>query len=478
MEYRFYRELKHNYLILENSITQERSDDDYQYNIAGSGRIKELIPISIRNINGKKYYYYEINSMQNLTDRYSVGGMKADEVIRLLGSVKSLLENLSEFLMSDESIVFSAKNIYTDLSSGEFGFMFCPFFDEAKGFESFAMELLELVDDDDEKATGIVYSLCEKASVRGDFVYQIIDEVLSDKEKVPETERISPAGYKEERIETYMPEDDISLDVEEEYMGDPTEDNRMERSQKRLGGRMQLLFSLLFGGVVGAMVYIRMHYVLSEQENLLSILVMLLSAVTGVVALVGGFRDMKGEVKYVQKQGGKEKKENKVRELKETKREPEEDTDDLWGSENMHTYQDLESDLGLEKPVKDTIDVSRKSSLFVSEASCGETVVLDENLSEEMALFSRNLDRTVRIALGNLPITVGKMEGCVDRVLNDVSISRMHCKFIGEGDRVAVLDLGSTNGTYRNGVRLRPREKTYIEEGDEIRIGRVCFDCR
>ena len=40
------------------------------------------------------------------------------------------------------------------------------------------------------------------------------------------------------------------------------------------------------------------------------------------------------------------------------------------------------------------------------------------------------------------------------------------------------MDLGSTNGTFKNGVRLSPKEKNYIEEGDEIKIGRVCFDCR
>ena len=95
-----------------------------------------------------------------------------------------------------------------------------------------------------------------------------------------------------------------------------------------------------------------------------------------------------------------------------------------------------------------------------------------------MCYHPKNLDKTVRIALDRLPLTVGKMEGCVDKVLKDSSISRIHCRFIREGERVAVLDLGSTNGTYRNGLRLSPQEKIYIEEGDEIRLGRVCFDCR
>lgn len=40
------------------------------------------------------------------------------------------------------------------------------------------------------------------------------------------------------------------------------------------------------------------------------------------------------------------------------------------------------------------------------------------------------------------------------------------------------MDLGSTNGSFRNGLKLIPQEKNYIEEGDEVKLGRICFDIR
>ncbi len=96
-----------------------------------------------------------------------------------------------------------------------------------------------------------------------------------------------------------------------------------------------------------------------------------------------------------------------------------------------------------------------------------------------MTLYSRNLDKTLRISLGKLPLTLGKMEGCVDRVLKDNSVSRMHCRiFKGEDDRIMLVDLNSTNGTFKNGLCLKAQEGVSIGEGDEIRIGRLCFDCR
>ena len=104
-------------------------------------------------------------------------------------------------------------------------------------------------------------------------------------------------------------------------------------------------------------------------------------------------------------------------------------------------------------------------------------VLMDEE-EEGMTLYSRNLDKTARIELDKFPVVVGKMEGCVDNIISDSSVSRIHCKFVSDGDRVAVMDLGSTNGTFKNGVKLSPKVKTYLEDGDEIKIGRVIFDCR
>jgi hypothetical protein len=176
--------------------------------------------------------------------------------------------------------------------------------------------------------------------------------------------------------------------------------------------------------------------------------------------MIGGFKELKGSGKAP----GKEKRTAKLQE------------DELYQDDDFD-----ESDGGVfgYDEDYDFVKQDRSESSFAKKSfDCGETVVLDEVKSDGIALFSRNLDKTVRIALDKLPLTVGKMEGCVDKVLGDMSISRMHCRFVNDNGRIAIIDLGSTNGSYRNGLRLAPQEKTYIEEGDEIRLGRVCFDCR
>ena len=67
------------------------------------------------------------------------------------------------------------------------------------------------------------------------------------------------------------------------------------------------------------------------------------------------------------------------------------------------------------------------------------------------------------IPLQNLPITVGKMAGAVDLVLNDQSVSRLHARISRDGNRFFITDLNSTNGTFRNGMRLEPNASEIIE---------------
>lgn len=69
-------------------------------------------------------------------------------------------------------------------------------------------------------------------------------------------------------------------------------------------------------------------------------------------------------------------------------------------------------------------------------------------------------------------ITVlGRREDCDLRIpLGD--ISRKHCRIMRDYDAVRLEDLGSSNGTYCNGVRV---QETALEAGDMLNVGPVGF---
>lgn len=76
---------------------------------------------------------------------------------------------------------------------------------------------------------------------------------------------------------------------------------------------------------------------------------------------------------------------------------------------------------------------------------------------------------TYRLRPGNT--TVGRHPES-DIFLNDVTVSRHHCRFQVSEDSITVEDSGSTNGTYVNDQRI---DNTVLSPGDEVLVGRFHF---
>jgi pSer/pThr/pTyr-binding forkhead associated (FHA) protein len=74
------------------------------------------------------------------------------------------------------------------------------------------------------------------------------------------------------------------------------------------------------------------------------------------------------------------------------------------------------------------------------------------SLRKDMTIIGRREDCDLRIPLGE--------------------ISRKHCRLIKEGDTLKLEDLGSSNGTYHNGVRI---QESTIQPGDTVQVGSIAF---
>jgi serine/threonine-protein kinase len=56
---------------------------------------------------------------------------------------------------------------------------------------------------------------------------------------------------------------------------------------------------------------------------------------------------------------------------------------------------------------------------------------------------------------------------------SQAGVSRQHSRLVHQGSDWAVEDLGSTNGTFVNGVRLAPHQPKKVKSGDVIRCGQI-----
>ena len=77
-------------------------------------------------------------------------------------------------------------------------------------------------------------------------------------------------------------------------------------------------------------------------------------------------------------------------------------------------------------------------------------------------------ETTFRLCSGAVK-TVGRAARA-DFVVDAALVSRVHCRLTATDDRLEVVDLKSTNGTFVNGKRVT---QAHLSAGDRLRVGRV-----
>lgn len=90
-----------------------------------------------------------------------------------------------------------------------------------------------------------------------------------------------------------------------------------------------------------------------------------------------------------------------------------------------------------------------------------------------VVLKSPALDEGTDVMLNSAPLTVGRGGQNDIELDGDDFASAEHARFEPRQDGVWIADVGSTNGTYVNGIQLeRPRK---LVSGDIVRVGQTDF---
>ena len=80
-----------------------------------------------------------------------------------------------------------------------------------------------------------------------------------------------------------------------------------------------------------------------------------------------------------------------------------------------------------------------------------------------------SIDRvTFRLPPGSVK-TIGRSPGA-EFIVEAALVSRLHCQLMATADSLQLKDLGSTNGTFVNGTRVKTAE---LKDGDTLSVGRL-----
>ena len=124
--------------------------------------------------------------------------------------------------------------------------------------------------------------------------------------------------------------------------------------------------------------------------------------------------------------------------------------------------------------IRDTGELTTMKSQPVTADIPGHTGYLAARNMPAITLTHLN-GKLPEIVVTNDNFVIGRSADTCDGVVPDTSASRVHCKISQVGNKVAVIDLGSANGTFVNGSGLKSGEARYISDNDTVRIGKCDF---
>lgn len=441
MKTKYIRDFRHNYLVIEK---EDSGQNGYLIKMITENTIDGLIPCQERMINGESLLYYDITSRQSIQSILEAQPLQMRHLQKLFSGLRTISEVMEKYLLSPEDLLLLPEFVYMDMATGEYSFIYYP---ERIGEGNTSLRdlnefFMQHMNSENIPLVEAVYQMTDLLN-RQQFV---LDELITWFQE----------NYDEEQMEERIHEQNEAM--AQSNWNQNMQTQNMYRNQ---GSQRPEVTVQNAGWNQGT----------QWRENVNS-----------------RNRDERIQEQHRSEsrmtQGkGPEQKDNWNSTVRETTmscvRFPEpEEKKSLWRRlvewvfpNSKNNKKEYTADSSRYVRYQDVTEPER----IPQPDDSGHTVFIPWIENSDNKLYGIGKSNKYHIPLQKLPITVGKMAGAVDLVLNDQSVSRLHARISRDGNRFFITDLNSTNGTFRNGMRLEPNASEIIEPGDEIGIGKLKF---
>ncbi|MCM1143192.1 MAG: FHA domain-containing protein [Blautia sp.] len=489
IEAKYFRDYNHNYVILK-CVTEGGIRDNYPIKMLASNKIDGLLKCSIRNVNGESYLYYNISSKVTLENLYQGKKLSYEQLKDFFCQMDRIYRSLGEFFMEEKGLLIQPEYLYYDLSSNKYFGLYYPMEGvgmkdigmrnlgmEDIGMKDLGMEnagkgnpyealmdfLLDHIDTKDQRLTELAYRIYER-SEEACFSMAEALTLFEEAEEAPgKVCNVDDNGMEKMGVNGGQPplSSEFSWDSSDYGKTEPLErgDRKPEAKIPSKQNKSRVffgVFTVLSLCGLGAVCWIYDQFQLTQREQMILVCC---GAAIGLCFLFS--------VAQIVLSGRREKRADK---------------------EEQELRWDIEDEFRDERPIalQEMLETKKDSSRGCNKdgqagwkepaKQYGETIFVDmQKQNREYKLYALDKKNKKHIELTQFPFTIGKMAGCVDCVLADDSISRLHARIEEQDGKVLLTDMNSRNGTYKNGLRMSPSETVEIEPGDEIRFGKLNY---
>lgn len=455
-EAKYYKDYNHNYMILESEDTGEQ--ETYQRRLLASNKIEGLLRCSVRDVNGTVYFYYDISSKVSIENLYKAKEFSYEQLRDFFIQMDIIYRNLGQFFMDERGLIARPDCIYYDLSSGKYFGLYYPMKENTieNQYEELMDFFLSHINSKDQKLVDSMYQIYEMSenpnflltdalSVwdKPDMAVPDVGNIIENyslKEKA--VNEITVSEIAEESIDSF---ENITTPI---GMSDENYCQNNTAAKKNKSSKYYGIFAIVSLAGMCSAGWIYFYYELTKKELMMIICCLAIMGLCFVFSLI-----------QLMLSGKKaDKKEQYEQELKY------EIEDEFRDERPMDLQGVLDRNVNTAPLRKETQD------------GYGDTVFIDiRKQNMEYKLYALDKKNKKHIELTQFPFTIGKMAGCVDCVLMDDSISRLHARIERQDEKILLTDMNSTNGTYKNGLRMEPSETVELEPGDEVRFGKLNY---
>lgn len=462
----FRRSLNHNYLILKNAVPEEINCFSLQ--MIMENRISSLLSINIKNENGERELCYEISSLQSLSRIYEIRKITGEELIDIIHSIIEVFQQMKEYMLTEEEVVMLPEYIFMNPETRRIQFMYCPYIKQ--NCESLFWELAEFfldhVEHQDSEAVVLAYQFYK--IVRSDnFVLQEIQQ-LCETQYENKTREKKQDIFTDDGSENIIRAKDKKLDTADNNLIFE-ETPELESSYKffvqkrkppeKMAGKSvntnrnitQFIIFLIIS-LLSLVLLFKNPGPINSYSKIINI-GFFLFGLGGTAVCVIKSKFLKREY-YAERNISKEKDIERMTDhfFQDQKNE------DILGQMQTTLYEKQKED----RPYNEPVYGKTEFCLITPE-------------EEKRVLVEKRHGKEIRHKIETLPYTIGKLKDMSDLYISDNTVSRLHARIFEEEGKLYVLDLGSTNGTYLNGISINQEEKFLLEAGDELRIGKTEF---
>ena len=485
-------------MIVHPVVTEGRQ---YALKMLETQPVEGTVPLEVRHVNGELLLYYRIDGLQSLEHLCLVKKLRTEDIQSLCRALCAVTEAMKEYLLDEEHLYLSAETIFYDRSGERWLFAADPFANGTVFPESFGETLICCADEHDEAAGAEAYRIATLLGTQGMRLSALLPAAQGAAQAAKPERRLFPEGRNRAAAAATAGDWYRASAWEEE---EPGKKRKPEAPPAEETGGNSRVLTLLCAIATLAGIYLRREYVLSAAGNVLTIVVIAVGLAGFASSLLfagsGGLRAKLSGSGRGRKRGGKKgrhkaaskKRGRKGKSQARRRPRPAAGSVEALFSEPLPGMEGYGQDL-----LSETFDATRDAQYIPGKSRPDDTGTFRDGyvnaapddvpeytvlLAPQAAdppggrLYSRSAACNKQIALESLPFTVGKGSPA-DVTLPEESVSRTHAYLNRDvsGD-VTLRDLNSTNGTFRNGIRLKPGEEITLNRGDEIRFGNLVYE--